>query len=217
MLRQRHLTLILPLLLCGGAAVAADVSVVGVMGKKALLVIDGGKPHWLAVGESSPEGVKLIGISGDAATIESGGKRETVSMGEDAHLSGGTSSGGNASVTLAADEGGHFYANGSINGIGVRFLVDTGASFVSIGAPDAERLGIDYLSGQKTIMGTANGRTLGYKVKLDEVRVGDITLNNVDCMVHVGGGLPIMLLGMSFLNRMDMQRAGDTMVLTKRF
>ncbi len=213
--RYRHLTLI-PLLLLCSSVVAAEISIVGVMGKKALLVIDGGKPHWLAVGETSTEGVKLIGINGDAAIIESSGKRETVSMGQNARLAGGAAAGGNQSATLTADHGGQFFADGAINGVAVRFLIDTGASYVSMNINDAKRLGIDYLSGQKTMMASANGRVLAYKVKLDEVRVGEITINNVDGMVH-SGDLPIMLLGMSFLNRMEMQRDGQTMVLTKRF
>jgi aspartyl protease family protein len=66
-------------------------------------------------------------------------------------------------------------------------------------------------------METANGNVLGYIVTLDEVRVGDITINNVHGIVYPGDELPIMLLGMSFLNRMEMQRNGETMVLTKRF
>src|SRR5208282_6202906 len=115
MLRYRHLTIIPLLLLCGSVA-AAEISIVGVMGKKALLVIDGGKPRWLAVGESSG-GVKLIGIAGDAAIIESGGKRETVSMGQNARLAGGTAAGGNQSATLTADHGGQFFADGAINGV----------------------------------------------------------------------------------------------------
>ena len=56
-----------------------------------------------------------------------------------------------------------------------------------------------------------------YKVKLDEVRIGDIVLNNVDGMVLAGDNLPMALLGMSFLNRMEMKRDGETMVLTKRY
>jgi aspartyl protease family protein len=64
---------------------------------------------------------------------------------------------------------------------------------------------------------TANGVVPAYKVKLDEVRIGDIVLNNVDALVHAGDNLPIALLGMSFLNRMEMKRDGDKMVLTKRY
>jgi len=202
------------MLLCS-SVVAAEISIVGVTEKKALLVIDGGKPIWLAVGESSG-GVKLIDIDGDAAIIESDNKRETVRMGQNARLAGDTASGAE-SATLTADNVGQFFTDGAINGIAVRFLIDTGASFVTMNASDAKRLGIDYLSGQRTMMATANGNAVAYIVTLDEVRVGDITINNVHGIVHSGDELPIMLLGMSFLNRMEMQRNGETMVLTKRF
>src|SRR5204863_6727546 len=98
----------------------------------------------------------------------------------------------------------------------VRFLVDTGATAVSLSASDATRLGIDYRKGQPSLMGTANGSAVAYQVKLDTVRVGNIILSNVDAAV-LEGQMPFALLGMSFLNRMEMKRNGQTMVLTKRF
>ena len=108
-------------------------------------------------------------------------------------------------------------ASGSINGIAVSFLVDTGASFISFSSGEAKRLGINYLNGVKAFSSTANGVVPTYRVKLDEVKVGGITLNNVDGMVHAGDNLPVILLGNSFLNRMEMKRDGEKMVLTKRF
>ena len=98
-----------------------------------------------------------------------------------------------------------------------RFLVDTGASFISMSSGEAKRLGLKYLEGEKASISTANGVVRSYKVKLDEVRLGDVTLNNVDGMVHADDSLPIILLGMSFLNRMEMTRDGEQMVLKKRF
>ena len=204
------------LLFCG-AAVAADANLNGVIGTKALVVVDGGKPRLLAVGETSPEGVKLISVSGESAVIEMGGKRETLTMGQSARLTGGSRPSGAQSVTLIADSRGHFVTIGAINGITVRVLVDTGASLISMSSTEAKRLGINYTAGQKAFSSTANGVVPTYRVKLDEVRLGDVTLNNVDGMVHVGDNLPIVLLGMSFLNRMEMKRDGEKMVLTKRF
>jgi aspartyl protease family protein len=64
---------------------------------------------------------------------------------------------------------------------------------------------------------TANGIVVSYGVKLDTVRVGEITLQNVDAHVLDGMGPSDVLLGMSFLNRTQMQRDGDTLVLVKRF
>ena len=66
-------------------------------------------------------------------------------------------------------------------------------------------------------MGTANGTVVVYRVKLDTVRVGDILVNNVDGAVLEGTPMPFALLGMSFLNRMEMKREGQTMVLIRRF
>jgi aspartyl protease family protein len=98
----------------------------------------------------------------------------------------------------------------------VRFLVDTGATTIALPAADAKRLGINYLKGDQGLVQTANGSASAYRVKLDTVRLGDITLNGVDAVV-LEGGLTTPLLGMSFLNRTEMKRDGETMVLTKRF
>ena len=205
------------LLQCAGAG-AAEANLNGIVGNRALLVIDSAKPRWLAIGESSPEGIKLISISGDSAVVEAGGKRQTLKMGESQRLNAGTAAAaGGRIVKLNADGRGHFVTVGQINGQTVKFLVDTGASFVSINSSEAKRLGINYLAGEKAAISTANGVVRTYKVKLDEVRLGDVTLNNVDGMVHADDALPIVLLGMSFLNRMDMSRDGQQMVLKKRF
>ena len=66
-------------------------------------------------------------------------------------------------------------------------------------------------------MQTANGAAVAYRVKLDTVRIGDIEVNNVDALVSEGDTMGVTLLGMSFLNRMEMQRDGQSMTLTKRY
>jgi len=196
----------------------ADINLNGVIGNKALVVIDGGKPRWLTAGETTTEGIKLVSASGQSAVVEFGGKRQTLTLGQNERLAGGTAAtAGTQSVTLSAGQGGHFVASGSINGVAVQFLVDTGASFISFSSSEAKRFGINYLNGQKTFSSTANGVVPVYRVKLDEVKVGSISLNNVDATVHAGDNLPVVLLGNSFLNRMEMKRDGEKMVLTKRF
>ena len=150
-----HTTAALLFLSLSAAATAAEVSLNGVVGSKALVVIDSGKPHWLAVGETSPEGVKLVSLRGESAVIEMGGRRETLTMGQSARLAGGAPSSGAKSVTLNADNQGHFVTIGTINGITVRFLVDTGASLISMSSTDAKRIGINYTAGQKSATATA--------------------------------------------------------------
>jgi aspartyl protease family protein len=95
-------------------------------------------------------------------------------------------------------------------------VVDTGASSVVLSGDDATRLGLDWRKGARRMMQTANGATPGYGVVLDRVRVGGIELQAVDGVV-VEHGLGIGLLGMSFLNRVEMQRDGDRMTLIRRF
>jgi aspartyl protease family protein len=123
---------------------------------------------------------------------------------------------GPAKVVLTADALGHFITNGMINGRSVRFVVDTGASLISIGASDARRIGLDPAKGRRFLVNTANGVAESSLVNLDSVRVGDIVLNNVDAGIN-STDMPYVLLGMSFLNRMEMQRSQGAMTLIKRY
>jgi aspartyl protease family protein len=197
-------------------ALAADINVVALTAGKAMVIINNGKPLSMSVGQVSPEGVRLIDASSQSATFEVGGKRQTLTMGQTISIGGGPVSAQRA--TLIADTGGHFVTIVEINGVPLKFLVDTGASLVTLSSGDAKRIGINYLSGQKAVLQTANGTAPAYRVKLDTVRLGEITLNNVDGAVvegNVMGG--ISLLGLSFLNRVNMRREGPTMTLTRRF
>jgi aspartyl protease family protein len=198
-------------------AAAADINVVGLTAGKAVVIIDKGKPRTLSVGQTSPEGVKLVEATTESATFEVGGKRQTLTTGQHGVISGGGGTGDSAVVSLTADSRGHFITTGTVNGVSTRFLVDTGASMVALSVDDARRAGVNYLAGARGRVQTANGIAVVYNVKLDAVRVGDITLNNVDAAVIEGDKLGIALLGMSFLNRMEMKRAGDTLTLIKRY
>jgi len=95
-------------------------------------------------------------------------------------------------------------------------VVDTGATAVSLSLQDAQRLGVDYLSGQPMRMSTANGVVPAWHIKLNSVRVGDVTVHGVDAVVS-SGSMPYVLLGNSFLTHFQMTRANDQMVLEKRY
>ena len=201
-------------LLLAGAANAAEVNVIGLFPNKAVVVIDGGAPRVLTVGKPV-EGVTLISTDRESATLDIDGQKKTLRIGQ--HHAGPTPASPSQSATLTADSRGHFVVDGQINGGPVRFLVDTGATTVALSSADATRLGIDYRKGRPATMGTANGMATAYALNLDTVRVGDIVLNNVDAAVLEGNPMPFALLGMSFLNRMEMKREGQTMVLIRRF
>lgn len=199
----------------GGAVLAAEVQVVGLFSGKAIVAIDGRRPRTLSNGDVLGT-VKLISATSESALFEIDGKRRTLTVGA-AAITGNYQTSGRPSVTLNADRGGHYYAEGSINGAPVRFLVDTGATMISLGNAEARRLGINYLKGERGMSNTANGPAPVYRVKLDAVRVGNILLNNVDGLVHESSDMPFALLGMSFLNRVEIRQTSEHLTLTQRF
>jgi aspartyl protease family protein len=196
---------------------AADVAAVALFNGKAVLVIDGGKPRTLSVGQSTPEGVTLIAATSESAVIEYNGQRQKLTPGSGTRIgsaAAGTSSG---QTILLADSRGHFITTGSVNGMPVRFIIDTGASSVALSSVEARRLGVNYLAGTRVGVSTASTKLIGYRVQLTTVRVGDITLNNVEGLVLEGQYPEQALLGMSFLNRTQMNRDGDRLTLTRRY
>lgn len=213
----RHIVAALLFFLASAAAHAADINVVALTAGKAVVVVNGGKPRTLTVGQTTPEGVKLIAADSATATFEVGGKRQTLAAGQGAAIAASPPPRGGGSVTLTADSRGHFFTMGAVNGVSMRFMVDTGATAVALSSADARRAGVNYLSGIRAFTHTANGVVPVYRVKLDSITIGDITLTSVDAVVIEGERLPVALLGMSFLNRMEMKRDGQTMTLIKRF
>lgn len=198
------------LLQCGTAQ-ATEVALIGVFpGKAAVLSVDGSAPRTVRIGQPSGS-LQVLSVSADQAEVQVDGRRRILRLGQYA-----TAGGGRQTVTLAADAQGHFFADGVINGGTVRFIVDTGATTIALPAADAARLRIDYRRGQRGMIQTANGPAAAYVVKFDAVRLGNLELNNVEGVV-MESGLPVALLGMSFLNRVDMKREGSTMTLVKRF
>jgi aspartyl protease family protein len=203
------------LLLACGTAFAQTVSMSGSLGDKALLIIDGA-PRTVATG-ATVQGVKLVSLSGNDAVVEVKGKRVALAMGgAQVSVGGQGGAGGGSQIVLTAGSGGHFMASGSINGKAVQFLVDTGATNVSMGVSEAEHLGLDYKNGQRGFVGTANGTAPAYKIRLGEVRIGDVQVYDIEATV-VTTNMPFILLGNSFLTRFQMRRENDTMTLSKRF
>jgi aspartyl protease family protein len=197
------------------AALAQSVALQGMMGNRALLIIDGNPPRGVAPGDAHM-GVKVLTTTGDEAVVEIDGKRHTLRVGDAPASVGGSGPRGGNRIVLTAGSGGHFFSQGSINGRAVQFMVDTGATAVSMGLPDAKRMGVPYEAGRKIQMGTANGVVPAWLVRLDSVRVGDVEVFGVDGIVSQQP-MPYVLLGNSFLARFQMKRDNDQMVLERRY
>jgi aspartyl protease family protein len=194
-----------------------EINVVGLSSGKAVVQVNNSlKPRVLRDGDQLPGGIKLIKATPESALFEINGKRRSLTLGNNQISNARSSFNASSSVTLVADSRGQFMTTGSINGAVIQMLVDTGATFVALGVVDARRMGINYLQGERAMSRTANGMARVYKVKLESVKVGDISLTNVDATIHESE-MPFALLGMSFLNRVEMRREGTDLTLTKRY
>jgi aspartyl protease family protein len=113
-------------------------------------------------------------------------------------------------ITLDADQRGHFNVEGLVDGRRLDFMVDTGASVIALRESDASRLGIhpaerDYVAR----VNTANGSIAAAPVKLDRVEIGGISVRGVDALVLSDRALSGNLLGMSFLSRLRRVEMGN--------
>jgi len=207
--------LLIVLLLAGEIPLhAADVQVLGLFRDTAILQVEGTQ-YTLRPGDTTPQGIKLISADSQQAVLEIDGRQETYQLGSKISTVYSRPETAEAVVYRRHDM---YFGSGDINGYPVSFIVDTGASAVSMNEAQARRLGIDFrVVGDPIRVSTANGMARAYKVKLERVKVGDIQLHNVTGIIHEGTSPQIILLGMSFLGQLDMQRDGDRLVLKKKW
>lgn len=190
---------------------APRVNVVALFSDKAMVEIDG-RRQLLAIGQSTPEGVRLLAASSTEAMLEIDGQRQTLRLSRQV---GGSyaAPAPRQQVQIVRDRNDRFITTGSINGMAMSFLVDTGANVVALNESDAVRAGIDYRRGTRVLVNTAAGSTSGYQVVLARVDIGGISLPNVAAVVLEGGSPSTPLLGMSFLGRLKMRHDGALLVL----
>lgn len=207
---------ILPVLLglgwCGLLGAVERVEVLALFPDKAMVSIDGTQ-RVLSVGQKTPEGVKLLAADSKKAQLEVDGKVDTYTLGQAISTSYRAAATSLAYIWRDPVIGG-YSTSGSINGRPVQFLVDTGASVTALSAKEADRLGLDYRqSSRPAQVFTASGQTRGYGVQLERVKVGDIELRGIDAVILEGNMPPKVLLGMTFLSRVQMGHEGEAMVL----
>lgn len=195
-------------------ASAQTVTLSGSMGDKALLVINGA-PRMVSLG-ATYQNVKLVGVTPNEATVELDGKRVALTLGgAPVDLGKGGADAVGTQILLTAGPGGHFSTSGTINGKTVQFVVDTGATYVSIGQDDADRIGLNYKNGRLGMVSTANGQLPVRLTSLHLLRIGDVQVYNVDAIV-MPSHMDVVLLGNSFLSRFSMKRDSDRMTLERR-
>ena len=204
----------LPLLFLTNAYALEKLEVQGLFSNKAVLMIDG-KRHILAVGEISPEGVKVISANSRGAVLEVDGKQKQYNLGNT--VSTTFKKRKSQKETIFINSGGMYMTFGNINGRSVRFLVDTGASAISMNTDQAKQLGIRYDKiGVPAGVSTASGFANAYRVRLKSVSVGNIKETNVEAFVIDGKHPGPILLGMTFLGRLSVEHSGNSMTLLQK-
>lgn len=200
--------------LCSSAAhvlAVEDITVTGLIGTKVIIQING-KSHIIPEGESSPEGVRVVAIDHNMRRVTLDVKGEVKIYPLD--LSGKL---GTNSIRVAPDKNGIYRASGKINQVPAQFVVDTGATLVSMNKKVAGKIGVDYKkSPHKAISETASGKVQVYLVMLDEVEVDGLRLKNIPAAVHDSDYPSVVLLGMSFLKHLDIRRDGNVLHLNRR-
>jgi aspartyl protease family protein len=211
---RRHGVIATALMAIAAASHGQSVSLHGVMGQQAMLVIDG-KTHVVGAGRTV-QGVRVIAVGSGSADVEVGGQRSRLEVGarpvQLARI--GDGSAGNT-IVLPAGRGGHFFVQAAVNGTTVPFLVDTGATSVALSIAHAQAIGLKLDNAKIGYGNTANGPVMVRVVTLDSVRVGDTVVYNVEAVV-LPAPMEYALLGNSFLSRFQMVRENDVLRLTKR-
>lgn len=216
-MRWAPLALILLSATCASAW-AQSVALSGVAGGKALVVIDGAAPRFLSAGQSH-QGVRLVSVQGESATVEVSGQKRLLRVGEapvSVGSSGPSGDGAGQRIVLTADGQGHFMSSGLINGKTVQFMVDTGATNVILSEADAKRINLAFDKGQRVGVSTANGQVVGHMLRLQSVKLGDVQVYDVPAIV-LPQAMPFVLLGNSFLTRFQMLRQNDQLTLERRY
>ena len=113
-------------------------------------------------------------------------------------------------VVLKRDLSGHYRAEAFINGVKTPVMVDTGATDVAISRALADKLGLHSINAVRTQ--TANGDTVSYVTRLKSIKLGGIVAHDVSASIVPNLGEE-MLLGMSFLGRMDVRLYKGTMTI----
>jgi aspartyl protease family protein len=207
---QARLILLAFIMCFSGSALSANsVTVKGLFSGAALLIIDG-EQVLLKKGKEK-FGVKLIAATSKEAVLEIDGKRQRLGLSK--QVGGQYKKAKSQIVRVTSKRGGHYWVRGQINGRGVEFLVDTGASLIAMNLSTAKRLSIDYEAGTPSRIQTANGIVETRVVNLKKVTVGEITYYNIAASVSLNNALAVTLLGNSFLSKVNLSTDNGILIM----
>ncbi|NND82799.1 MAG: retroviral-like aspartic protease family protein [Gammaproteobacteria bacterium] len=196
-----------------------QVAAIALFNGKAMIKVNSAKPKIIKAGDSFM-GVTLMASDTDRAIIEAAGQRQELTLNGDAvfgpSIASRPASGRTDETLVYADNNGFFRSEGSINGERLEFIVDTGANLVVLSGDQADHIELDYERAPRGYASTASGSTEIYIVSLDSITFNGLEMRNVRAGVVPGDFPEVALLGMSYLEGLDMRREGDKMTLKLR-
>lgn len=196
------------------ASSATNIQVLGLFKNTAVLNIDNQRTV-MHVGDKRQGSVRLLAANSEKAVFDVRGKRIELALSENQSIRTDLPSSGGHQAQLVS-EGGMYAVTGAINGQLADFVVDTGASYVTMSQQQAKSLHLDYSKARAVSMNTANGKATAHVFTVDSVRIGGIELHNVEAAVMAGMSSGRILLGMSFLSQVNMKHGPGLMVLSER-
>lgn len=194
------------------ASETVQIEVVGLFKNAAVLNING-EQQLLKIGQRSLEGVLLLSADSRGASIAVDG--ETLQLDLSSYISAEFTD--HVPTTVAIRRANNqYHTTGSINGVPVSFLIDTGATILAMNSRHAVALGLDMSRAKLMQARTASGAVDSRQVMIKRVDVGDIQVNNVLAAVLPGDYPAEILLGMSFLRNVKMSENAGLMLLKSR-
>ncbi len=214
-MHRSMLLVLLISLISVSVSAANDIVVRGLLKNMVVLEVNGVQ-RMIKAGKTSPEGITLISSNTKEAVVEIDGKQQTLTL---SRQIGGVqyTAPEKEQIRIARGVGGHYFTPGRINNKKVNFLVDTGATNVAMSSLVANKLRLDYKSGMPVSISTANGVIRGYRIVLQSVSVGTVKISNVEATVTEGAFPAEILLGNSYLARVEMNVDDGVLVLQAKF
>lgn len=206
--------LLVHLLLASQTLLALDIQAQGLFKGAAVLTIDG-KQRMLKTGQRSPEGVALVAADPKRAIVEIEGEHLTLTLSR--RITTNYNEADYREISIRRNSQKQYMSKALFNGRSLTVLVDTGANAVAMNSRDADYLGIDYEHGSHTRVGTASGMADAYVVTLRSVNLGGIKVSNVKGFVIDGGYPEYVLLGMTFLEHVDLREEGGILYLKGKY
>lgn len=201
-------TLLLP---TAALAQAASVTVEALLPNTAVLMINGQRKTLKA--GASFQGVKLLSADSTAAVLEINGERQR--LGLNRNITTNYVAPERRQLDIPRNDRMQYITTALLNGRSIQVMVDTGANVVAMNSRQATALGIDYKTGVPSKLETASSIIDAWMVNLQSVELGGIRVENVRATVAEGDYPSTILLGMSFLQHVEMRERDGVLSLSR--